>query len=156
MPVNRTIVLDETRADPTLRQHQRIMPSPKSRKTLREGGYTWVLSSNVSAVAVRGDDLFIRFHNGSLYQYPRQGDRFNDMIESSSKGRWVWNNLRRPNVTYRKVGTLPLPEDTIEPDEEVMMPRVATQDPKIVETLATAGLTIKVMSERPSIPLLSD
>ena len=36
-------------------------------------GLQWVLSSNVSAIGVAGDDLIVRFHNGSLYQYDGKG-----------------------------------------------------------------------------------
>ena len=51
------------------RQYQRILFSDASIIKLKENGFEWVYSSNVSAAAVRGNDLIIRFHNSSIYKY---------------------------------------------------------------------------------------
>lgn len=102
------------------RKYRRYRPNEVERIQLANNGLQWVLSSNVSAVGVNGDDLIIRFHNGSLYEYNGQGDRFEDIMRSNSKGHWVWVNLRRKNVPYRKIGALPLREDITLTDEEIM------------------------------------
>jgi hypothetical protein len=102
------------------REYKRINPTIKERGKLAEEGYTWVLSSNVSAVAQRGNDLYIRFHNASLYRYPNKGNLFERILAASSKGKWVWRFLRRKNVEYEKVGTLPLDQDIDVSDEEII------------------------------------
>lgn len=48
-----------------------------------------MLSSNVSAVGTDGDDLIVRFVNGSLYQYSKVADLYRPMLESNSKGHFV-------------------------------------------------------------------
>jgi hypothetical protein len=114
------------------RTYQRILHSDTSEKKLNEAGFETVFSSNVSAIAVRGDDLIIRFHNSSIYSYANQGKNYERMMAAASKGKWVWRFLRRPNVPYAKIGTLPLPEDTTETDEEIIQPRIATYEVKAV------------------------
>lgn len=114
------------------RQYQRILPSDNSINILSSQGFEWVFSSNVSAVAVRGKDLIIRFHNSSIYKYPNQGINYERLMGAASKGKWVWRFLRRPNVPYEKIGSLPLPEDTLETDEEIVQPRIATYDIKAI------------------------
>jgi len=105
------------------RKYQRILHSKASEQKLEENGYEVLLSSNVSAAARRGDDLIIRFHNGSLYKYPNQGKNFLRLVAASSHGKWVWRFLRRPNKPYMKIGSLPLPEDRLVSDEEIIKPR---------------------------------
>lgn len=107
------------------REYQRILPSDNSIAKLERNGFEWVFSSNVSAVAVRGKDLIIRFHNASIYKYPGQGKNYERLIAAASKGKWVWRFLRRPNKPYSKIGSLPLPEDTLETDDEIVQPRKA-------------------------------
>lgn len=82
------------------RDFRRIRQSARDVLFLEELGFVEVMSSNVSAVMVDGEDLLIRFHRGEVYRYPGQGYLFNHMMRSASKGRWVWQNLRRTNVPY--------------------------------------------------------
>ena len=95
----------------TVYEYERIHTSVSDQRTLREKGYTPFFSSNVSAGQRVGKDLYIRFHNGNIYKYPNKGSRFNDLLLSPSKGKWVWANLRRKNVSYSKVGSMPLSGD---------------------------------------------
>ena len=101
------------------RPYNRVIQSIGNRTKLAQLGYTWGVSSNVSAVAKFGNDLYIRFLNGSLYKYPTKGDLFENVLAASSKGKWVWRFLRRPKVTYEKVGTLPLENDLDVTDEQL-------------------------------------
>jgi len=98
---------------------ERIKTPVSDQKTLRDAGYTPFFSSNVSAGQRDDKDLFIRFHNGSVYKYPNQGKNFGDLLLSPSKGKWVWANLRRKNVTFSKVGSFPLAGDRDLTDEEL-------------------------------------
>jgi hypothetical protein len=54
-----------------------------------------------------------------MYEYPNQASQYENMLKSNSKGKWVWRNLRRKNVLYRKIGVLPLPDDIGVTDEEI-------------------------------------
>ena len=114
------------------RTYQRILISDASEKKLNQLGFETVFSSNVSAIAVRGKDLIIRFHNGSIYKYDNQGKNYETMMAAASKGKWVWRFLIRPQVAYAKIGTLPLPEDTTETDTEIVQPRIPTYEVKAI------------------------
>lgn len=102
------------------RQYKRIVPTVNERTELFNQGYTPVLSSNVSAASVKGNDLYIRFHNASIYKYPNKADLFERLIAASSKGKWVWRFLRRPKVSFVKVGKMPLEQDIDVSDEEII------------------------------------
>jgi hypothetical protein len=103
----------------TVYEYERILTPVSDQRTLRAEGYTPFFSSNVSAGQRDGSDLYIRFHNGSVYIYPNKGSRFNDLLVSPSKGKWVWKNLRKANVSYSKVGSFPLTGDRDLTDEEM-------------------------------------
>jgi len=118
------------------RDYQRILPSADSRQALRERGMSWVLSSNVSGIGTAGDDLYVRFHNGSIYVYYGKANLFDDMYQANSKGRFVWNRLRRTNVPYAKVGSMPLEEDQDVSDEAIMRVGVSTQQVRTLNQIA--------------------
>ncbi len=106
------------------RKYQRLRPTIKEQAILANSGYTWLLSSNVSAVATSGTDLYIRFHNGSLYRYKGKANLEENLIAATSKGKWVWRFLRRRNVPYQKVGSMPLDSDLDVTDEELFAQQV--------------------------------
>lgn len=101
------------------REYRRYRPSAQEAIQLQSEGLQYVLSSNVSAVGVSGDNLIIRFQNGSLYSYKGQADKYESILNSNSKGHWVWVYLRRRNVPYDKIGTLKLDSDFQISDEEI-------------------------------------
>lgn len=101
------------------RDYQRIRQNIDEKIYLAEQGLQHTLSSNVSAVGVSGNDLVIRFHNGSLYRYFNYGNRFDDIMKSNSKGKWVWRYLRRAGVSYEKIGVISFPSDLDMTDKEM-------------------------------------
>jgi hypothetical protein len=111
------------------RDYQRYRHNPRERAFLGLNGLQPVLSSNVSAIGVRennqivgdrkGTDLIIRFHNGSVYSYRNRGDDYDKILQSNSKGKWVWRFLRRTNAFYEKLGAIPLPDDIGVTDEDI-------------------------------------
>jgi hypothetical protein len=103
----------------TNRKYRRYRPNPSEKVQLANNGLQWVLSSNVSALGINDDDLIIRFHNGSLYQYEGQAKHFKPMLSSNSKGSYVWIHLRRKKVPYKKIGALPLNEDVETSDDDI-------------------------------------
>ena len=121
------------------REYRRYRPNEVEKIQLANNGLQWVLSSNVSAIGVSGEDLIIRFHNGSLYRYSNVGNRFEDIMRSNSKGHWVWVYLRRRAVPYEKIGTLPLNEDLELTDEEVMG-RIVDEGLLVQQQLQALGL----------------
>ena len=103
----------------THREYRRRRPNSNEKIQLANNGLQWTLSSNVSAVGVNDDSLIIRFHNGSLYEYPNQAKLFDSMMKSNSKGKFVWAKLRRPRVAYQKIGSLPFNDDAQISDEDL-------------------------------------
>jgi hypothetical protein len=107
------------------RDYRRYYHSEKEVLFLANIGCQWVTSSNVSAVcrfAEYPNDLVVRFINGSVYRYMNLADKYNDILKSNSKGRWVWDNLRgrvkgRHKVPYEYLGKISLPTDQDIPDE---------------------------------------
>lgn len=77
---------------------------------LARQGFRAVNSSNVSALGVFGDDLYIRFLNSAVYRYPKNAELFDVIMRSISKGRAVWRHIRRAGVPYERVGDIPIPE----------------------------------------------
>lgn len=101
------------------REYKRFRPSVSEKLQLANNGLQWVLSSNVSAVGVSGRDLIIRFQNGSLYSYPNQASLYEPLLNSNSKGHFVWARLKKPNVPYVKIGSLPFKDDAQVTDEDI-------------------------------------
>lgn len=101
------------------RDYQRYRHDIKEKAFLGLNGLQHVLSSNVSSVGVKDDKLIIRFHNGSMYEYPGKADDYEKLLNSNSKGKWVWRNLRRKKTAYKKIGVLPLPDDHRVTDDDI-------------------------------------
>jgi hypothetical protein len=101
------------------RKYRRYRHNPRERTFLGLNGLQPVLSSNVSAVGVKGEDLIIRFHNGSVYSYRNRATDYENILKSNSKGKWVWRFLRRANAFYTKLGVVPLPDDIGVTDEDI-------------------------------------
>lgn len=76
----------------------------------------WVTSSWLESVQKIGKDLFVEFKNESkkkgkkvvLIKYPLKGLYYRSLLNSPSKGKWIWQNLiRKPlgqNDNYEVVG----------------------------------------------------
>lgn len=107
------------------RDYRRYEHTGPERRRLDQAGFTPVLSSNVSAIGEHDGDLYIRFHGGSSYVYPGSGDLYVPMLQSSSKGRFVWNQLRRKNVPYRRIPNVILPKDV--PSTDLMLPEATME-----------------------------
>lgn len=102
------------------REYKRFRPSVSEKLQLANNGLQWVLSSNVSAVGVSGRDLVIRFHNGSLYLYPDKASLYEPLLNSNSKGHFVWERLRKTNASFVKIGSLPFKDDAQVTDEDIL------------------------------------
>lgn len=154
------------------RQYKRYRPSSEEKNILADKGMQWVLSSNVSAIGIDGDDLIIRFINGSLYQYSKMADSKNSILNSNSKGHWVWVNLRRRNVPYKKIGRMPLKSDTPMSDEDlfenIRTEAIRVEEPQLLDerdimiepnvikksNILNLAASIIVLNDLPGIKLL--
>lgn len=123
------------------REYRRYAYNESEKIQLANAGLQWVLSSNVSAVGVVDDDLIIRFHNGSMYQYYGQGDKYRSILTSNSKGHWVWVNLRRKAVRYQKIGSLPFKADNQVTDDEIFQ-LVDLEALAVAQKLAQLGVYV--------------
>lgn len=93
------------------RKFKRVRQSAQEKTQLARAGFQHVLSSNVSAIAQDGNNLVIRFHGGATYSYAGAGELYKPMLRSNSKGKYVWINLIRKRVPFRKVGGVSLKSD---------------------------------------------
>lgn len=100
------------------RKYPRIRPSANEKYQLAKSGFQWTLSSFISAVGVEGNNLLIRFKNGTVYTYPGKANLFDKMIKSPSKGRYFHRNLIKSS--FIKGTTMPLDTDIDIPDEELI------------------------------------
>lgn len=119
------------------RTYKRYRPSSEEKIILADKGMQWVLSSNVSAIGVKDDDLIIRFQNGSLYSYSKQAKKLPNILQSNSKGKWVWAHLRRKNVPYRRIGSMPFETDTLMSDsdmfEKIDREGIRVEEPQVLD-----------------------
>jgi hypothetical protein len=61
-----------------------------------------LVSSNLKAVKIRGNDLLIWFHSNSQYLYPNQSELYNAFNEALSPGRLLWRTIRKVKG-YRRI-----------------------------------------------------
>ena len=85
--------------------YNRIRQTVDQKFELGELGYVVVDSSFISAVGVFGDNLRIRFHNGSVYEYYGFANRFDAMMRALSKGQYFNRNIR-PTKNFAKLGNI--------------------------------------------------
>jgi len=132
-----------------------ITPSPEQKIQLANAGLQWVTSSNVSGVGIQDDDLIIRFQNGSLYAYSGQSDKFDNVMKAQSKGHWVWVNLRRKPIQFKKIGSLKFKDDKDVTDEDIFS-LVDKEGQDIQRRLLQMGLFIPEQTNVLNLLNLSD
>jgi len=118
---------------------RRIRPSAVQKQQLLECGLQWVLSSFISGVGTDGEDLLIRFWNGSLYKYYGFAKHLEGMIRAPSKGRYFWRYIRGTK-NYEKTTTLPLSND-LKMDDTELFKSMKAQVNAVVMEMARKGVT---------------
>jgi hypothetical protein len=116
---------------------RRINPSAAQKQKLAEWDLQWVSSSFISAIGKDEKDLFIRFWNGSYYQYYGFASYFDKMLQANSKGRYFIRNIRKTKQ-YAKIGSLPLPNDLTIDDTELFK-QIAQEMNNIVKMMYLKG-----------------
>jgi hypothetical protein len=139
------------------RQYQRLRHTPEEKQYLAANGLQNVLSSNISAVGRLGTDLVVRFHNGSLYEYPGSADaHYQAILKANSKGRYFWNNIRIPDLPYNIIGALRLPGDIDIADADLfadieekskLVEVLFESEPDILEQAALLTPVVKLLQE---------
>jgi len=147
------------------RPYQRLRHTPEERQYLATNGLQFVLSSNISAIGRLGDTLIIRFHNGSLYEYPGSGDaHYDSILKANSKGGYFWKNIREPDLPYNRIGALRLPGDIQIEDTELfadiekkskLVKVLFESEPNILEEVIELAPALKILAET-NFKLLSD
>lgn len=105
------------------RDYQRIRPTVEQKEYLQLKGLQWVASSFISGVGTSemqglvGDDLYIRFWNGSYYMYPGLGFHFDKMTRANSKGKYFWRYIRRTKGV--KLESIPFDVDVMLDDDKL-------------------------------------
>lgn len=61
-----------------------------------------VESSNIDAIAVSGDNLVIRFKNGSIYEYIGAAKEYEKMMAFKSKGEYL-NNFIKNKYPFNRI-----------------------------------------------------
>ena len=116
-------------------RYQRIDQSAEQKWELAKRGYQHVQSSFISAIKVEGEDLLIRFLNGSVYWYSGVGSLFDAMMRANSKGQYFWRHIRS-KVPYEKRGSLDIGGELIISDEDLF------KDLQTKEILDLVGNTV--------------
>lgn len=66
-----------------------------------------VESSHITSVAYINDKLYVSFYDGAIYEYDDvTEDEANQMLDASSKGKFMWRNIRNTKP-YRRVSEFP-------------------------------------------------
>ena len=135
-----------TRLEDKGRKFKRFRHSAAEKAQLSRAGFQHVLSSNVSAIAQDEDDLVIRFHGGATYKYFGKGNLYSKMLQSNSKGRFVWQQLIRKNASYSKVGGVRLRSDSQFTDKDLQAVADRPSKKPIITTLVGAKALKGIMA----------
>lgn len=114
MQSNGSILLDDRNIkyrEQMTGRYQRVRQNTRQRIYLGSQGYTVINSSFISAASVVDNDLFIRFHNNSVYQYFGFANHFDNLMKANSKGQY-FNRRIRPTHKYVKLSDMPFPKGT--------------------------------------------
>jgi hypothetical protein len=132
------------------REYRRFSHTPEERQYLQMKGLQPVQSSNISAIGTSNDKLLVRFQNGAMYEYPGSAEFYGPMLRANSKGKFFWLNIRKPDLPFNKASSLIIPGDLDITDEELFADiefkakQVEVLFEKDLETIATAGLFVKL------------
>jgi hypothetical protein len=124
------------------RKYTRYAHTEEESKLLKRKGLRAVISSNVSAVGYDKETLIVRFHGGATYGYPGQGERYDDLVSSPSKGKWVWRELVRKRVSYFKMGSINIKDDVESKDMMKPQPKDKIMALALLSTMIDSDVAI--------------
>lgn len=144
------------------RDYRRIRQTTAQKNFLANNGLQFVNSSALSAVGVDGNDLIIRFHNGSMYRYSGASYLFDEQVGADSRGRF-FNRQVRGKFRFKKIASLPLPKalqtaETMEAEllsDEQIFKTLETQDfKKLISNLENPKIKFNVAFDNSGNELL--
>lgn len=80
--------------DTFLPQYDKVELTEDEEVELLLNDWSPLVSSNLKAVKIQGQDLLIWFHSNSQYLYPNQADMYYAFNEALSPGRLLWRTIR--------------------------------------------------------------
>lgn len=122
--------------------YRRRRHTPEQMYYLSQQGYQHVLSSFISAIATKDNDLFVRFHNGSVYRYSNFSWAYDEILQANSKGQY-FNRRIRPTKNYEKIDSLPFPTDYKLEDQEMF----AALDIDYIKKIAQALVGAEILTQ---------
>lgn len=133
-------------------RYRRIRQTGRQSVWLDQQGFTTVSSSFISAVGVKESDLYIRFHNSSVYVYYGFANHFDKIMEANSKGQY-FNRAIRPTRRYQKTDSMPFPPNLGEApmtmtDEEMFKAIDVDYIKKVAQNLTGANIQMRTFVEK--------
>ncbi len=64
--------------------------------------FTNVVSSNISGIAINGNNLVIKFNSGGIYEYENAANEYSNIIAASSKGKYFHCYIKSA-YNYRRI-----------------------------------------------------
>lgn len=130
------------------RDYRRIRQTTAQKNFLANSGLQFVNSSALSAVGVDGNDLIIRFHNGSMYSYRNASGLFDKQVGANSRGKYFNRNVKG-KYPFVKLARLPFPKNLQTTDTAEME---LLSDEELFKTFETQEFTDLIRNlENPKI-----
>lgn len=64
--------------------------------------FTYVTSSDLAGIAIKGNNLIIKFNSGGIYEYENAAHEYNNLLNASSKGRYFHSYIKN-YYNYRRL-----------------------------------------------------
>lgn len=64
--------------------------------------FTNVVSSDISGIAIKGNNLVIKFNSGGIYEYENAAHEYSNILSASSKGKYFHSYIKS-NYNYRRI-----------------------------------------------------
>lgn len=94
LPISRQQQYLLAEGDTYLQEYEKIELTEEEQLELVEQQWSPVMSSNIKAVKIDGNDLLIWFHSGDKYRYPDEARMYAPFNEALSPGRLLWRTIR--------------------------------------------------------------
>lgn len=94
LPITKQQELLLREGDEYLEQFDKVELSEEEQDELLNERWSPLFSSNIKAVKQEGNDLYIMFHDGSVYYYPNKSSMYIPFNEALSAGRLLHRTIR--------------------------------------------------------------
>lgn len=94
LPITEQDELLLSEGDTYLEQYEKFELTAEEQVEMIENDWSPLVSSNLKAVKIDGNDLYIWFHNDMVYKYKGQAEMYYPFNEALSPGRLLWRTIR--------------------------------------------------------------